>query len=122
MGRNATIAACALSAVLFCGCPAGGFFGRYILINSTDSTVTNLAISAAGESKVWDVTLAGQRLNSDYLPGGPKRLSVSWSDGTGDHEVMISLEKKTGYRSKDDLFIELKPNGNVSWRLVKPVN
>ncbi len=108
------------SALLFSGCPAGGFFGRYVVVNSTGSTVTNLKISVGnGFEQTWDQTQSGQGwIHSKSFR--EKSLIVSWSDESGDHEENFSFEKKVGYRSHADLYIELNPQGKLAWRVIAP--
>jgi hypothetical protein len=101
------------------GCPAGGFFGRYLIVNNTGTTITNLKISVGnGREKVWDQTLPGQGWIEKSLHD--KSLTVSWSDDAGYHEKKFSFEKKTGYRSYADLHIELNPQGKLTWRIIEP--
>jgi hypothetical protein len=110
----------AISALVLTGCPPGGFFGRYVIVNNTGSTMTNLKISVGnGTEEVWGQTLPGQGwIHSKPFPH--KFLIVSWKDESGDHEKRFSFEKKTAYRSKADLYIELNPHGNLVWRAIEP--
>jgi hypothetical protein len=109
----------AMTSLVLTGCPAGGFFGRYVIVNNAGSTVSNLKISAAGGGQTWDETLHGQ----GWIHSRPfisKSLIVSWSDETGDHEEQFSFDKKTSYRSHADLYVELKPDGDLAWRVIEP--
>jgi hypothetical protein len=119
-GMRNQILVVAVSALVLSGCPAGGFFGRYVIVNNTGSTIANLKISVGnGREQTWDQTLAGQGW-IHLKPLGRKSLIVSWSDETGDHEECFSFEKKTSYRSRADLYIELKPQGHLAWRVIEP--
>jgi hypothetical protein len=120
VGMRNRILVVALCALLLSGCPAGGFFGRYLIVNNTDSTITNLEISVrSGMKKAWDQTLPGQGwMHSDAFPD--KSLIVSWSDATGTFKKEFSFEKKTAYRSEADLYIELNSHGNLAWRVIEP--
>jgi hypothetical protein len=111
-----------LSALVLSGCPAGGFFGRYLVVNNTGSTVTNLTISVGtGNDQIWDETLPGQGwIHSTPIPGGPKFLIVSWNDETGYHNERFSFENKTTYQSKADVYVELNPRGGFAWRIIEP--
>src|SRR5947208_2649782 len=112
--KNRLLAA-AFSALILSGCPAGGLFGRYLIVNNTDSTITDLTVSVGnGSEKTWDQTLPGQGwIHSKTF--GRKFVIVSWKDETGDHQERISFENKIGYQSKADLFIEIKPHGILEW-------
>jgi hypothetical protein len=109
-----------LSALVLSGCPGGGFFGRYVVVNSTGSTITNLTIAVGnGLDQSWEETLPGQGwIHSKSF--GPKSLIVSWNDETGYHKEEFSFEKKTGYRSNADVYVELKPHGELAWRIIEP--
>lgn len=118
-GMKRRVIAIAFFAVFLCGCPSGGFFGRYVIVNSTDETLKDMTISSGpGLSKTWGETLAGQ----GWIHPGMvrKSLTVTWSDARGPHIETFDFEKQIGYRSHADVFLELKPNGVVAWRVVEP--
>ena len=52
-----TLACCVVVGIT--GCPSGGFFGRYIVLNSSDDTIHNLTISAVDQKKSRDTTAGG---------------------------------------------------------------
>jgi hypothetical protein len=105
---------------MFCGCPPGDWRGRYVVVNNTESAITGLTLSAGNDSeKSWNETLPGQGwIHSRSLGHG--LLTISWKDESGDHEERFSFDKKVGYGSRADLFIELKPHGLLEWRIVEP--
>jgi hypothetical protein len=116
--RNRVLAA-ALFAVLFCGCPPGQWFGRHVIVNNTDSVVTDLTISVGdGSDKTWVQTSPGQGW-IDSKPPRHTSLIVCWKDESGYHEKRLDFRKKISYQSKDDLYIELKPHGLLEWRMIK---
>lgn len=117
---KARVLALAFLSLILVGCPAGGFFGRYLLVNNTESTVRDLTISGGvGSEQIWQETLPGQ----GWIHSKPflsKYVDVTWSDDTGLHQEEIRFEKKVSYRSKADLYIELKPHGQLAWRIIDP--
>jgi hypothetical protein len=110
----------AFLALVLSGCPSGGFFGRYIVVNNTGSTLTYLSISVGkGTEITWDETLPGQGwMHPEAM--GPEFLIVSWTDETGSHEEQFSFEEKINYRSEADLYVELNQNGKLAWRVIEP--
>jgi hypothetical protein len=116
------------------GCPAGGFFGRFIVLNTSGATVNNLMVSHMGQS----VTFAGATIDSQGwvlsagMPGGvaaPKAkvnayvVEISWTDSSGKaQQVTIDFKANAGYRCEDDLLVELEGGAKGtahSWRISK---
>jgi hypothetical protein len=117
--RCCILCAASFIAIALCGRPAGGFYGRYLIVNGSEETVTELAIATRYNEVGVDSLDAGQgRLLRplDHL----MELTVSWKGQSDSRfKVSFSIKKEAGYRNSDDLYIELKQNGCLAWRLVE---
>lgn len=104
---------------LMAGCSSGGFFGRYLIVNSTGEAITALEISTPTSTVKWDPLEPGAgslREAEDY----GMEVVVCWTTESGSKQVVrFSFAEAAGYRSEDDLLIELQPGNTLAWRLVK---
>jgi hypothetical protein len=106
--------------LLLCGCPAGGFFGRYLVVNSTDETISELDITTRASEEKWRSVKPGNASVRRPKSFGDMEITVRWKVDSGDEfNVKFSIKKAAGYRNTDDLYIELKPRGVLALRLVK---
>ncbi len=102
------------------GCPSGGFFGRVIVLNTSDESLRELTLSAGLAKHHWAVTEQGQGWISPSLNVPTALVHVSWQDAAGQvHEQDVDFSQAAGYRSKDDLLLEIGPQQDVQWRLVR---
>lgn len=110
----------AFSALLLTGCPPGPApHRRYVILNDTGSTITNLTISDGSTAeKIGDETLPGQAWMHSR-PFGPRPVIVAWRNESGDHEVKFS-ENKTARLSQAEFLIALKPRGDFAGRVIEP--
>jgi hypothetical protein len=109
------VSVCGLLAVV-AGCPHGGFFGRYIVVNAGKEPVRNLTLSAGGKQKTWATTEPGQGWITDNL--GPRTVDVTWESKSGETvRTQIDFSKAAGYRYKGDLIIEFNDSKVLSWGL-----
>jgi hypothetical protein len=117
--RWASIAILACLSCLIAGCSAGGFYGRYLVINSTGEAITALEISTPTAKVKWDRLEPGEGALREPL-GAEMDVVVTWTTESGSTQVVkFSFAEAAGYRSSDDLQIELKPRNELAWRLVK---
>jgi hypothetical protein len=118
-GTPLLLLACCLIAAT-AGCPAGGFEGRYIVLNSGKAAIQNITLSLAGHEKSWAVTEAGQGWIIDNFDGHSKTVDVAWENETGEHrKCTIDFSRAAGYRCTDDLIIEFTIEGVPRWRLAR---
>ena len=124
MFRYFKFAATAIAALTLCGCPpTESPLRRYAFVNTTDSTITDFTISIGSTSQksvvqTWDQTPPGQ--GWVYSTRHPAYLILSWQDETGDYERTIFSERRTIFRSTNDLYVELHPNGGLASRPIEP--
>ena len=132
--RNKLLAvsfACCLL-VTIAGCTSGGFYGRFIILNSSDETIQKILLSPADQyadwvredpktwmKKSWEVTENGQGWITKSFGPVCTAIDVSWTDESGEkHQSQIDFTEAAGYRSSEDLIIEFEVEGVVRWRLV----
>jgi len=118
MSRRCVLLVSLLTLVL-CSCPAGGFFGRYLVVNNTEETIKELKIKTRGFEATFPMLKQGEA--SLHRPASfHMDLEVSWQGESGEqHQVAFSFKKTAGHRNTDDLYVELRPRGVLAWRLVK---
>jgi hypothetical protein len=111
------LAGCLVTVVA--GCPPGGFFGRYIVLNSSSETIHDLTISVADQTKTWEATAPGQGwIVSDFVDSSTT-FAVTWTSESGEsRQSEIDFSEAAGYHCTDDLIIEFEAPHYLRWRLV----
>jgi len=110
-----------LAAMASVGCPAGGFYGNYILINSGKPAIRDLTLSGGGQQRSWPITEPGQGWIADNKGMGvnDRKINVSWKNSAGETvQTQIDFKKATGYRYTGHLIIEIDDGHRFRWRLV----
>ena len=102
------------------GCPATGFFGRYIVLNSGKTAVQNIAISAAGQEKTWAVTPPGQGWIVDNFGPNSMVVDLVWVNDAGEQkQTTIDFSSHAKGHCTDDLIIEFAAGGIPHWHLAR---
>jgi hypothetical protein len=119
--RRAIAAALAcLLVASFAGCPGGGFYGRYIVLNSSKEPIENLVVSVNNKQKKWAVTEPGEGWITPRLTHVPMQLDVAWTTQSGKQKHRrIDFSEPAGYRYTGDLIIEFEVDGAMRWRLAE---
>lgn len=100
------------------GCSPGGFYGRYIVLNSSQEQILDFNIAVRDAKTNWPVTEPGQgwvveALNADML------LHVQWTAADKEQKQTVDFKTQAGYRCQKDLVLEICKDGNFRWRLVE---
>ncbi|WP_425614883.1 hypothetical protein NA78x_004766 [Anatilimnocola sp. NA78] len=104
--------------VVTVGCPSSGFFGRYIVINSSKDAIQNITLAARGQEKTWPITESGGGWISDSFGSNCTSVDVTWMNAAGESKHRtIDFSSRVGGHCKDDLIIEFTVQGVPVWRM-----
>jgi len=79
-----------------------------------------VSISAGTDfEKSWDETTPGQGwiYSQPFYGSRPTSSVISWTDDAS-REKTLNVLSKAGKRKNADVYIELKPHGDLAWRIV----
>ena len=111
------VSVCGLLTVI-AGCPSGGFFGRYIFVNSGTDPIRDFTLSAGDKHTTWATTEPGQGWITPNLGSHYTTLDVAWTDKSGKSvRAQFDFAEAAGYRYKGDLIIEFDEANALRWRL-----
>ena len=110
---------------LFVGCPAGGFYGNYIVVNSGKTAIRDITLSAGDQKRSWPITEPGQGWIAENKGMGTndRKIKVSWKNSGGEiWQTEIDFKKATGYRYKGHMIIEIAEGQSFQWRLASEMD